>query len=234
MPYRREQFVNNEIYHIILRGLDDNLIFKDVDDYYRGVFSIYEFNNKKPVEIWLRRHQRQKEKALGGPSSQTRELLVEILTFCFMPNHFHLLLKQSKEEGIVKFMRKVGTGYAGYFNRKYNRKGHVFQNRFFSALIKNDEQLKNVFTYIHTNPISIIEPNWKERGIKDSGKTFRFLENYKWSSYPDYIRKNNFPSVTEREFMLKIIGGEEGCKDFIKNWIRYKKEIGKFSSLFLE
>lgn len=234
MPYRKQQFANNEIYHITLRGIDDNLIFKDVDDYYRGVFSIYEFNNTKPVEIWLRRKQRKKEKALGGPSSQSREQLVEILAFCFMPNHIHLLLRQVKHNGITKFMSKVGTGYGRYFNKKYHRKGYVFQNRFSAIHIKNEAQLKVVFTYIHTNPTSLIEPKWKELGIKNPEEVIEFLENYKWSSYLDYIDKNNFPSVTEREFILKIIGGEHGCRDFIKSWIEHKKEMAKFSNLFLE
>jgi len=240
MPYRKQQFTNDEIYHIILRAIDDNLIFKDTDDYYRGIFSIYEFNNVKPIEIWLRRKQRKREKALGGPSSQFRafsqfrEKLVDILAFCFMPNHIHLLLKQIKENGITQFMRKVGTGYAGYFNRKYQRKGYVFQNRFLAARIKDNAQLKIVFTYIHTNPISLIEPKWKEIGIKDSKKVIKFLEDYKWSSYPDYINKKNFSSVTERELMLKIMEGEEGCKSFVENWVKYKEEIAKFSDLFLE
>lgn len=241
MPYRKQQFVNNEIYHIILRGIDDNLIFRDIDDYYRGIFSIYEFNNAKPVEIWLRRKQRQKEKALevlGSPASQSasqsRERLIDVLVFCFMPNHIHLLLRQVKENSLTRFMQKVGTGYGKYFNKKYMRKGYVFQNRFSAVHIKNDTQLKIVFTYIHINPVSLVEPRWKKIGIRDSEKVSEFLENYKWSSYLDYIDKKNFPSVTEREFMLKIMGGKQGCREFIKNWVEYKKEIAKFPDLLLE
>ncbi len=237
MPYRKQQFINGEIYHIILRGLDNNLIFKDIDDYYRGIFSVYEFNNTKPIEIWLRRKQRKKEKALGGPASQyfqEREQLVEVLAFCFMPNHIHLLLRQFKDGGITKFMSKVGTGYGRYFNRKYKRKGYVFQNRFSAVHIKDEIQLKVVFNYIHTNPISFIEPKWKEIGIKNSEKVIEYLENYKWSSYLDYVDIKNFPSVTKREFMLKVMGGKKGCEEFLKNWVECKKEIAKFPSLLLE
>ena len=133
MPYRKEEFANGEIYHVVLRAIDNNLIFKDIDDYYRGIFSIYEFNNANPVDIWLRRQQRKKEKlleVLEGPSFQTpeRDLLVDVLAFCFMPNHIHLLLRQIRDGGITKFMSKVGTGYAVYFNKKYQRKGYVFQD----------------------------------------------------------------------------------------------------------
>jgi len=241
MPYRKQQFVNGEIYHIVLRGIDDNLIFKDINDYYRGIFSIYEFNNSKPVSIKERRKIRaniKKIQAARGPSSgaevDERDKLVEILAFCFMPNHAHLLVRQLKDEGITKFMSKVGTGYGGYFNRKYNRKGYVFQNRFLAVHIEDDNQLKTVFVYIHTNSISLIEPKWKEIGIKNPEETIKFLENYKWSSYPDYISKKNFPSVTDRDFLLKIMNDEQGCREFVEYWIRYKGKIKEFAKLSLE
>ena len=243
MPYRKEQFINNEIYHTVLRGIDENLIFKDIDDYYRGIFSIYEFNNSNPVSIKERRKARIRIKKIQAARGRTsdaepiideREKFIEVLAFCLMPNHIHLLVKQLKDNGITEFMRKEGTGLGGYLNRKYNRKGHVFQNSFSAVHIKNDEQLKTVFVYIHTNPISLIEPKWKEIGIKDPEKVIEFLENYKWSSYPDYIGKKNFPSVTERKFISEIMGGEQSCKDFVENWVRYKREIKEFANLTLE
>ena len=237
MPYRKQQFVNEEIYHIVLRGIDDNLIFKDIDDYYRGIFSIYEFNTTKPVTIQSRRKIRAtiKKKNRGRASIlDERDKLVEVLAFCFMPNHIHLLLKQLKSGGITKFMSKVGTGYGRYFNKKYNRRGYVFQNRFLAVHIKDDEQLKTVFVYIHTNPIALIEPNWKEKGIKNPKKIIKSLENYKWSSYSDYILKKNFPSITNRDFLLKIMKGKRGCKEFVDYWVKYKGEIRKFANLALE
>ena len=258
MPYRKQQFVNGEIYHIVVRRIGDDLLFKNIDDYYRGVFSIYEFNNANPVRIAKRRQEIQaiKEKfkkfkqIIRDPtlSNSTqgrvsfafipdgRDWLVEILAFCFMPNHIHLLLRQLQDGGISKFMQKVGAGYSAYFKEKYDLqgKGYFFHGRFVSVHIKTDDQLKIVFVYIHANPISLIEPRWKEIGIKNPKKVIKHLENYKWSSYPDCIGKKNFPSVTEREFILKVMGGEQGCKDFIENWVRYKGEIREFSDLALE
>lgn len=251
MPYRKEQFVNGEIYHIVVKGIDENVIFKDIDDHYRGVFSIYEFNNAKRVEIRERRRERTKAKEQikkicqefkkikaqvcgGRTSADSREKLVEVLAFCIMPNHLHLLLRQLKDNGINKFMVKLGTGYGGYFNRKYRRQGHVFQKQFTAVHIKNEEQLKVVFVYIHANLVSLIEPGWKEKGIKNPKKVIKFLENHKWFSYPDYIGKKSFPSVTDRDFVLKIMGGEEGCKEFVEGWIKYKGEIRKFANLALE
>jgi len=234
MPTKRPKLVNDEVYHIVIRGVGDSLIFKNIDDYYRVIFSLYEFNTTGPIEIKKQREKRKTVKKRGELFSvDTRELLVEILVFCFMPNHIHLLLKQIKNGGITQFMRKLGAGYAAYFNKKYNRRGHLFQGRFKAVHIKNDKQLETVFVYIHSNAISLIEPKWKEVGIKNSKKVIKFLENYKWSSYQDYIGNKNFPSVIQKNFLLETMGGKEGCRNFIENWIKYKK-IKDFGKIVLE
>lgn len=240
MPYRKEQFADDGIYHIILRGLDDNLIFKDANDYYRGFFSIYEFNNANPIEIRKRRLARKTEKAKeksGVPDSaiiEKRDKLVEVLCFCFMPNHIHLLVKQSTDGGLIKFMNKMGSGYAGYFNRKYSRKGYVFQNRFRSVHIEDDNQLRIIFNYIHMNPASLIEPGWKEIGIKNQKEVGEFLQDYKWSSYKDYIGQENFKSVTERNFLSEFLGGINGCREAIENWVDYKSKLDDYKAILLE
>lgn len=235
MPIKRPQLINDEIYHIVVRATGDSLLFKNINDYYRGIFSIYEFNNQKPIEIRTRREQRKKEKASGERFSvDLRKCFVEILAFCFMPNHVHLILKQVKEGGISNFMRKFGAGYAGYFNKKYNRKGPLL-SKFRAVHIKTTEQLQNCFVYIHANPLSLIEPGWKENGIKLSQKAIKFLEEeYKWSSYWDYIGKKNFPSITEKKFILETMKGEEGCCKAIKNWIEYKKGIITLGDIIIE
>jgi putative transposase len=234
MPIKRPQLINGEIYHIVVRGVGDSEIFRDEGDYYRAIFSLYEFNTTEPIEIREQRRKRKLVKDAGGQSSDTRDLLVEVLAFCFMPNHIHLLIRQLKDGGITQFMRKFGTGYATYFNKKYNRKGHLFQGRFKAVHIRDNEQLKTVFVYIHTNPISLIEPKWKEKGIKNSQKVIKFLENYKWSSYSDYVGKKNFPSVTKRDFLLKVMGGSEGCREFVEGWIEYKKELKSLIEVAIE
>ena len=162
-----------------------------------------------------------------------RDRLVDVLAFCLMPNHVHLLLRQIKDGGIIKFMSKVGTGLGGYFNTKYNRKGHVFQNRFVSVPIGDDDHLRVIFVYIHTNPISLIYPKWKEVGIKDRGRAIEFVEKYKWSSYQDCINKKNFPSVIESDFFTEVMGGIDGIKKAMADWIDHKQEISEmFERLF--
>ena len=241
MPYRKEKFNNGEIYHIILRAIDENVIFKNMDDYYRGVFSIYEFNDMKPAVIRDRRQARSRIKRIlikadKDPrfAADSRDKIIEILSFCFVPNHPHLLIRQLKGGGIIKFMRKFGAGYGGYFNKKYNSKGHVFQNNFKAVPLKNDKQLKIVWAYIHANAVSLIEPKWKERGIRNFKQVAKSLDNYKRSSYSDYIGKTNFPSVTERKFILDTMGGEGRCQEFLEDYIKYRGKIKEFPELTIE
>jgi len=236
MAYQRPKLVNDGYYHVVVRAVGDTVVFVDESDFFRGIFSIYEFNNDRGVNIWNRRKERTLEKKRLSPTSQTRqerEKFVEVLAFSFMPNHLHLILKQIKENGISKFMQKVGTGYANYFNKKYKRMGHLF-NKFRAVHITNDNQLKNAFVYVHTNLISIIEPGWKEKGIENTKKVREFLEDSKRHSYPDYLGKNNFSSVTEREFLLEVMGGIEGCKTFVNSWIAHKKDLKDWGDIILE
>ncbi|MFH1894904.1 MAG: transposase, partial [Patescibacteria group bacterium] len=246
MPNRKRPFQNGEIYHITLRRIGNDLIFKDIDDYYRGIFSIYEFNNSNSVSIYRRRKERLrlKEKfkeltrsnltqAVQGRalnllmSEDKRERLVDCLSFVLMPNHLHLLLKQLVDGGISKFMQKLGTGFAMHFREKYREEkgGYFFQNRFHSVHIIDENQLRIVFVYIHTNPISLIEPGWKEKGMKNPKKAIEFIENYKWSSYQDLLGKKNFPSVTQRDFLSEIIGGKNDYKALVDDWACFKKKI---------
>jgi len=246
MPYRKTEFASGETYHLILRRIGDKPLFIDQDDYYRGIFSIYEFNNAKSTEIRKRREARLAEKKRlakegGGPTSaplitDKRDKLVEILAFALMPNHIHLLVRQLKDNGITKFVSKLGSGYPSYFRQKHKIKerGYFFEGRFKSVHIKSDNQLIAAFVYIHTNPLSLIEPGWKEGKIRNFRKAVDFLGNYKWSSYQDCIGKKNFPSVTDRGFMVEMLGGEKKIRQFVEDWMQNKKKIKGVEEIALE
>lgn len=242
MPYRAVQFANDEVYHTIFRGIDNMLLFKDLDDHFRALFSIYEFNDRNPATIQKRRKARQafKKAVSRGPTSTQLEFvdergrLVDVLAFCLMPNHIHLLLKQIEDEGVQKFMVKIGSGFGGYFNRKYQRKGYVFQNRFQAVHVKDDRQLLVAANYIHANPISLIEPNFKEMGIRSHSpeQVMEFLKTgHRWSSFPDYTGLKNFPSVTERSFITEMMGGQAGPENNLMDWILHKKELAEYEKM---
>ena len=138
-----------------------------------------------------------------------------------MPNHFHLFLKEIRDGGISLFMQKVMTGYTMYFNKKSERTGSLFGSTFKSEQIDRDVYGKYILSYIHLNPVKIIDSTWKEHGLKDFNKAKIFLENYRWSSYLDYrgfIRPEN-----------KILARSE-FPEYFKTIKEFDSEIGEWLS----
>jgi hypothetical protein len=84
-------------------------------------------------------------------------------------------------------MRKVSTAYVMYFNKKYSRTGSLFEGKFKSKHIGDENYFNYIFSYVHLNPIKLIQSNWKEKGILDKNKAKDFLEKYKYSSFQDYF-----------------------------------------------
>lgn len=218
--------VNNEIYHIYNRGVEKRKIFLEDLDYLRFIHDLFEFNDQNPVlNINYYFNQSSEPMEVGLPyirQKEPRKLLVEILSFCLMPNHFHLMVKQKTQNGVTEFMRKMGTGYTNYFNQKYKRVGALFQGKYKSIIIKQDSYFIHLPFYIHLNPLDLIAPEWREREIKDMKKTAKFLKSYRWSSYLDYIGIKNFPSVTQREFLNDFF---EGPKEYKKQTLSWLKEM---------
>jgi len=218
---KNPQFIDDYIYHIYNRGVDKRNIFLDDEDYFRFIHNLFEFNDIKPAQnIYYKRSDLQSYE-VSLHKIEPRKLLVEILAFCLMPNHFHLLLRQKKESGITEFMRKIGTGYTNYFNQKYARSGVLFQGKFKAVLIEKETHLVYIPHYIHTNPLDLINSEWRQDGFSDLNEAWKFLEEYRWSSLPDYLNKKNFPSITQRDFLLDFFGGtkqyEKDLTDIIKS-----------------
>jgi len=217
---RKPKFIEDQIYHIYNRGVEKRNIFIDDDDYFRFIHNLFEFNDECPA-LNVKYYFDPKTMNVESPylkrkrERKPRNLLVEILLFTLMPNHFHLLLKQKRGNGIVRFMQKLGTGYTMYFNQKYDRVGGLFQGRFKAVLVSKEVYFIHLPQYIHTNPLS----------LNYGGSTsIKFLKNYRWSSFPDYIGMKNFPSITNREFLLDIFGGEERYKKHTERWLKENKK----------
>ena len=136
-----------------------------------------------------------------------------------MPNHFHLLLRQKKDGGIARFMQKLGTGYTMSFNKKHKRVGHLFQGAFKAILVDKQNHFLNLPYYVHLNPLDLKFPEWRVRKLDDHTKAVEFLNNYRWSSHLDYLGKKNFPSITNREFLLNVFGGQDKYRQNIDKWL---------------
>ncbi|KKU92608.1 MAG: Transposase, partial [Parcubacteria group bacterium GW2011_GWA1_48_11b] len=113
--------VTGEIYHIYNRGVEKRSTFLDDKDRFRFIHDLFEFNDEAPVKNLTYYIGRNKSKEVGLHKRLPRKLLIELLAFCVMPNHFHLLVRQKVDGGVTEFMRKLGTGYTNYFNQKYSR-----------------------------------------------------------------------------------------------------------------
>ncbi|MBI2056046.1 MAG: transposase [Candidatus Sungbacteria bacterium] len=212
MPKRKEHFSDGEIYHICNRGVDKRLLFLDDQDYFRFIHNLYEFNDEKPATLFYYKQSALKSYEIRSHSEPTRKPVVDLLTFTLMPNHYHLLLTQKKDNGITDFMRKLGVGYAMYFNQKYNRSGTLFQGAFKAIRVIKESHFLHLPFYIHANPLDLKFPEWREQKIRNYKAAMKFLENYRWSSFPDYIGKMNFPSVTNKEFLLNFFGSTNSYK----------------------
>jgi len=164
MPRQARQKSTSGIYHIMLRGINQQVIFEDEED------------NKKFIET-LKTY-----KAVSG---------YKIFAYCLMSNHLHLLIKVEKEELDLIFKRIAGS-YVYWYNWKYYRRGHLFQDRFKSEPVEDDSYFLTVLRYIHQNPI--------KAGIVKN------VDEYAFSSYNDYISGNN--ELVDLDFAFSIISKE--------------------------
>jgi REP element-mobilizing transposase RayT len=161
MPRTRRLKSETGIYHVILRGINKQIIFEDDEDH----------------EMFL--------KTLKQYKTQSQ---YKLLAYCLMGNHVHLLLKTEKEE-LGQIFRRIGASYVYWYNHKYNRTGHLFQDRYKSEVVETDAYLFAVLRYIHQNPI--------KAGIVNK------LEEYTWSSYAEYLRLTNDQYI-DQDFVLNL------------------------------
>jgi putative transposase len=246
IPYKKPEFVNGEIYHVFNRGVDRRIVFEGDGDYFRFISSLYEFNNKDRIKMRDRILERmaikQNYTSRTGvvKEKKPREKVVEVIAFCLMPNHYHLILRQIAENGVSNFMQKIGCGYTSYFNQKYDRVGggSLFQGKFKAVHVAENGQFLNLVNYVFTNPTSILYPEWKDGGLIDANKAIEFLNSYRWSSYLDSIGIKNFPSVTDRDFIGNMFDDFDSSEDNktnsadsirknVEDWILYKASLDR-------
>jgi len=223
MASDKRTFSKNIIYHVLNRGVDKRRIFLSEKDHLRFIHDLFEFNDAAQLTHTAYSF----AKASGTRKAiyiqkerKPRKLLVEILAFCLMPNHYHLLLRQKTEDGIIKFMRRLNMGYAKYFNEKYERNGSLFQGRYKAVPVTTEAHFIHLPYYIHTNPLDLVAPDWRKQKLSNINSAWKHLENYRWSSHLDYLDIRNFPSVTQREFLQEILGEPKQYEKEFKKWLR--------------
>lgn len=195
MSIRTTSLVAGEYYHIYNRGNSKQNIFNDEKDYEYFINLLKIMNTEKSVKS-----NRPKEEVINKINPIGDENLISIGAYCCMPNHFHILIKQEKDDGISVFIQKISTAYAMYYNKKYKRTGSLFEGKFKSKYAGEDRYLKYLFSYIHLNPLKILDKDWKRKVKSSTREMLNFLIKYPYSSFNEYytdhqdvVLKHSFP-----------------------------------------
>ncbi len=209
----------------------------DDKDRFRFIHDLFEFNDTAPANTSSYYFYNNNSGDVGRRQikreTKTRKLLVNLHCFCLMPNHYHLLLSPLVEGGMSLFMKKLNGGYVKYFNEKYDRTGTLFERKYKSILVNSQPHFIHLPYYIHFNPLDLVAPEWRKGKLRNYQKALDFLNSYRWCSHSDYMGKKNFPSVTQRSFLLKVFGGEKGYEQKITSWLK-DLDAEKISDIMLE
>ena len=178
-------FAINNYYHVYNRGVAKQVIFHDDEDY-RVFLNLI----KRYLDIETHTDK------YGRPYEQLRDQ-VELLAYCLMPNHFHLLCYLNDEQAITRLLRNISCAYTTYYNKKYNRVGTLFQGRYKASRITSDDYLLHISRYIHLNP-------------KD-------YKQWAYSSLPAYLGKIQTAWLQPTRIMELFKGGPDEYEQFIEN-----------------
>ena len=184
--YRKTALSIGETYHLYNRGVEKRQIFIDTQDYERFLKLLFFCNSENKVEL-----RDLSDITFSDFLNERGKNIVNIEAFCLMPNHFHILIKEIEDGGISIFMKKILTAYSMYFNKKNNRSGALFGGTFKSSHAKSNEYLRYLFSYIHLNPAKLLDPEWKNNIKTNRENLYRFCEEYRYSSFQDYISNKN-------------------------------------------
>lgn len=224
MPGREIPLVTEQVYHVVNRGTAGVPIFKTKRDYTRFLETMEYYQNEKPFPRFSK-FLVLSTKSRGESLSSLKKLnnrLIKILAFCLMPNHFHLLVLQEKDEGVSKFLSQLTNSYTRYFNTKNNRIGPLLQGKFKAVRIEDDEQLLHVTRYIHLNPYT---------GFV--AKTLQQLLFYPYSSLPQCLNKIK-SNYIEKDMILSSFKNKNLFKKFTLDQASYQRVLGQIKHLALE
>jgi len=190
-----------ELYHILNRGVDKRVVFTDTQDYVRFYRNLLTLNDIENVP-----HNQWSIDARLNKKRGSVKKLVEIHSYCLMPNHYHMLISPIADDGIALFMKKINMGYSKYFNERNERTGALWQGKYKSIPILRDSHFNYIPYYIHLNPLDLKFPGWRKGKIDNPSSAFKFLEAYRWSSHQFFLNthEQNNP-VVQDSFLIKSI-----------------------------
>ena len=217
MSTRRKPLLVGQIYHIFSKSISGYKIFRDDDEYERMKDLLkYYRTESTPMRFSIFQEIKYKEKKQIY-EIEGDDLLVEIIAYCIMPTHFHLVVKQLKEDGISFFIQQILNSYSRYFNIKTKRKGPLWEGRFQNVVIETDEQLLHLTRYIHLNPVTAYLVNRPE--------------DWKFSSYREFLgeekeKLSSFSNILDTT--------PDNYKKFVDDRIDYQRQLAEIKKLVLE
>jgi len=219
---RKVILANDEIYHIYNLGVERRPTFTDKREYDRALLTLDYYRNAETITglAQVLRLDSEKRDFFFSQLAKRNEKLIDVLCYCFMPNHFHFLLKQLIEGGIQTFVSNFSNSYTRYFNVKRKRIGPLFQGAFKAVRIEDNEQLIHVSRYIHLNPVTSLF-------VKESD-----LENYHYCSFKEYI--SGRAKICDTNIVLNQFPSVHGYKKFVYDQVEYGKRLELIKHLTFE
>lgn len=213
-----------EIYHIFSRSIAEYQIFNQEKEFLRIIrlLSYYQFENmSRRFSKFYQILKNQKQEFFSGlcEASMNKERLVQIIAYCIMPTHLHLILKQLKENGISIFMNNILNGYSRYFNTVHKRKGPLYEKRFNNVIVRSNEQLLHLTRYIHLNPVTayLVEKS----------------EEWQFSSYNEYLdRKPQQEKICNYGDLIRI--NPKIYAHFVNDRKDYQRELANIKKLLID
>ena len=226
---RNIEFITNEYYHVFNRGVDRRAIFLDDQDLFRFYKMMYLFND---VNYENRRGDEEINTLLLANSNVDivyKDKLIRILGFCLRQNHFHLFVEQLFDDGISKFMHKIGSVYSKKFNKKNNRKGTLFEDTFEARHIDHDSYFKHILRYIHLNVLDEEMPEWRQGKICDWEKALNILNSNQWSSHLAYVGIKQQLPIIDEGFINEYFESVDDYTAFLREWAQATDTTWSFS-----
>lgn len=214
----RAVLVDGGIYHIFTKSIAGFVIFRNNSDYSRMRSQLKYYKMDNPPMRFSHFLELKDKEGFTDRFLTDKESLVEIIAYCFMPTHIHLILKQLKRAGISNFMCNILNSYTRYFNNKNIRKGPLWEGRFKSVMVETDEQLLHLTRYLHLNPTTSL--------LVESP------EGWEFSSYREFIGKIKEDTLCKNSEYLNI--SPEEYNDFVMSRREYQQELGKIKHMCFE
>ncbi len=201
---RNIKIAPGEYYHLFNRGVNKQIIFHDKTDWARFLFLILYLQSPKVFQNISRPVQEFVKHSVFNidAGSVVKDRVVELISFCIMPNHFHLIVKEVEEGGISIYMQRVLNAYSKYYNTKYQRSGHIFQGPYRAVHVEDNDQLLYLSAYVHRNPREISVYLGRE-------------DKYIWSSYSDLITENRWGELLAPSIILEQFKNKAGYQKFV-------------------